>query len=54
MEKIVITYTDDESETYSTKDWDDYQIVDDYFCVRKDKKNVGIFNMKYVKSVIIK
>ncbi len=53
MEKIHITYIDNTSETFNTNDWDDYKIVDNFFCVRRNEKNVGIFNMECVKSIII-
>jgi len=54
MEHIVIKFADGTSDTYNTEDWDNYEIVDFFFCVKKDGHNVGIFNMRHIKSITMK
>lgn len=54
MEFIRITMINSEEVEWSSTKWDDYLYDGKYFIIKKDGVWVGMYNLDYVISIVVK
>lgn len=54
MELIKIVMTNGEEVKWTKEEWDDYLYDEKYFIVKRNGQWVGMYNLDYVISIIVK